>query len=83
MSRSSERERLRLFLKALKLPSFASDHEEVAGIATEEGWSYERFLTIHPIMCCQFTLWAPRPLTRSSVTWRWPPRYTSRRVSCT
>jgi DNA replication protein DnaC len=44
MSRSGDRERLRLFLKTLKLPSFALDSEEVARLATEEGWSYERFL---------------------------------------
>ena len=37
-------ERVRLFLKTLKLPSFASDQAEVAHIAAEDGWSYERFL---------------------------------------
>ena len=44
MSKAGE-ERLRLFLKRLKLPSFALDQAEVARIATEEDWSYERFLT--------------------------------------
>jgi len=44
MSRSSDLERMKIFLKALKLPSFASDHEEVARIATEESWSYGQFL---------------------------------------
>lgn len=44
MSGASDRERVRIFLKTLKLPSFASDHEEVGRIATEESWSYERFL---------------------------------------
>lgn len=44
MSRSSDVERLKLFLKTLKLPSFALDSEEVGRIATEEGWSYARFL---------------------------------------
>lgn len=44
MSKAGE-ERLRLFLKRLKLPSFALDQAEVARIATEEGWSYQRFLT--------------------------------------
>ena len=44
MSARGPRSALRLFLKTLKLPSFASDHGEVARIATEEGWSYERFL---------------------------------------
>lgn len=44
MSGTSDRERLRFLLKVLKLPSFASDHEAVAQIATEESWSYGRFL---------------------------------------
>jgi DNA replication protein DnaC len=43
MSMAAE-ERLRLFLKRLKMPSFASDHGEVARIATEESWSYPKFL---------------------------------------
>jgi DNA replication protein DnaC len=41
---SAIEERVRLFLKTLKLPSFASDHGEVARIATEESWGYERYL---------------------------------------
>ena len=44
MNRSSHEERLKLFLKTLKLPSFAADHAEVARMATEESWSYARFL---------------------------------------
>ncbi len=44
MSGSTGEERLRLLLKPLKLPSFASDHAEVARLATEEGWSYTRYL---------------------------------------
>ncbi len=44
MSAATSEERLRLLLKPLKLPSFAADHAEVAGRATEEGWSYERYL---------------------------------------
>lgn len=40
MSGSTDEERLRLLLKPLKLPCFASDHAEVARLATEEGWSY-------------------------------------------
>lgn len=44
MSGSTDEERLRLLLKPLKLPSFASDHAEVARLATEEGWTYTRYL---------------------------------------
>jgi len=44
VSGSTDEERLRLLLKPLKLPSFASDHAEVARLATEEGWSYTRYL---------------------------------------
>ena len=44
MSAVALRERLGLFLKTLKLPSFAADHREVARTAKEESWSYERYL---------------------------------------
>ena len=37
-------EQLGVFLKTLKLPSFAADHGDVARLATEESWSYERYL---------------------------------------
>lgn len=44
MSGASHREVLGVLLKTLKLPSFASDQEEVARVATEESWSYGRYL---------------------------------------
>ena len=44
MNRVATHERLGIYLKTLKLPSFASDRESVARTAKEEGWSYERYL---------------------------------------
>ncbi len=40
----AETERLQVFLRTLKLPSFASDRQEVARQAETEGWSFERYL---------------------------------------
>ena len=37
-------ESLRLLLRTLKLPSFATLHEEIASEAEREGWSFSRFL---------------------------------------
>jgi DNA replication protein DnaC len=41
---SSESERLQVFLRTLKLPSFASDRQEVAHQAEAEGWTFEHYL---------------------------------------
>ena len=38
-------ESLVMYLRALKLPSFAQNREEVARRAEGEGWTYERYLT--------------------------------------
>ena len=38
------RAQLGVYLKRLKLPSFAADHEAVAGVALESTWSFERYL---------------------------------------
>ena len=37
-------DRLAVLLRALKLPSFSAQHEEVACMAEREGWSFSRYL---------------------------------------
>jgi len=37
-------DKLAVLLRALKLPSFSAQHEEVACMAEREGWSFSRFL---------------------------------------
>jgi DNA replication protein DnaC len=44
MSQEATRGRLGVYLKTLKLPSFAADHEAVALAAEEGTWSFERYL---------------------------------------
>jgi len=41
---SAESERLVMFLRTLKLPSFTSGWQEVARRAEKEGWTFERYL---------------------------------------
>jgi DNA replication protein DnaC len=44
MSASADHGRLDVYLKTLKLPSFAADHEAVARAAEEGAWSFPRYL---------------------------------------
>ena len=44
MSKEATRGQLGVYLKTLKLPSFAADHEAVARAAEEGAWSFERYL---------------------------------------
>jgi DNA replication protein DnaC len=37
-------DKLAVLLRSLKLPSFAAQHEEVAGMAEREGWGFSRYL---------------------------------------
>jgi DNA replication protein DnaC len=43
-SRPKSKESLGLLLRALKLPSFVEHHEDVAGVAEREGWSFVDYL---------------------------------------
>jgi len=45
MSGSAAHGSLGMYLKRLKLPSFAADHEALARTADEQGWSFARYLT--------------------------------------
>lgn len=44
MSADGTRGKLGVYLKTLKLPSFAADHEALARLGEEGGWSFERYL---------------------------------------
>ena len=44
MDPRSVSERLGLYLKVLKLPSFSSGHAELAAQAEREGWGFDRYL---------------------------------------
>jgi len=44
MSRDGTRGKLGVYLKRLKLPSFAADHEALAKAAEEGSWSFEGYL---------------------------------------
>ena len=44
MSENGTRGKLGVYLKTLKLPSFAADHEALAKVAEESSWSFETYL---------------------------------------
>lgn len=44
MSAEGSRGKLGVYLKTLKLPSFAAEHESLAKVAAEDAWSFERYL---------------------------------------
>jgi DNA replication protein DnaC len=44
MKNPSQKDSLRILLRALKLPSFFGSYEEVGGRAEKEGWGFDRFL---------------------------------------